>query len=206
MSNTSKCGPTAGASGELDPIFPAMERHRSARHRWLAAYDRLGVLQEMIPEASRHWQIFKERPDDCTDAPEWIEANTVFIEAIEELDKALEVLLSTQPTTIAGVADSLDYVGRYKSQPLAGEHSGTILESALNGTFEGARKAAANFLPMIAATLPRRKTGEPDPIFAAMEQHRAALRDWLDERFLGSNHIRLHRRACRTMCERRGSD
>ena len=28
----------------------------------------------------------------------------------------------------------------------------------------------------------------------------------LDERFLGSNHIRLHRRACRTMCERRGSD
>jgi putative DNA primase/helicase len=33
-----------------------------------------------------------------------------------------------------------------------------------------------------------------------------SLLDNLDERFLGSNHIRLHRRACRTMCERRGSD
>jgi len=42
-----------------------------------------------------------------------------------------------------------------------------------------------------------------------MEDYRkshARFRCILDERFLGSNHIRLHRRACRTMCERRGSD
>ena len=75
MSNTPNCGPTARrATGETDPIFAAMERLRAARRGWLAAYDRLGVLQEMIPEARRRWEIFIDvRPDDCTDAPEWVE-------------------------------------------------------------------------------------------------------------------------------------
>jgi hypothetical protein len=173
VSKTPNCGPTAGASGEPDPIFAAIERHRAARRGWLAAYDRLFVLQEMTPEAPHHWEIFDERPDDCTDAPEWIEANTAFLAAIEELAKALEAVLSTPPTTTAGVADLLDYVGRYECQPLAVEFAGTLLENAFH------LKAAANFLPMIAASLPRRATGEPDPIFAAMERHRAALRGWL---------------------------
>jgi hypothetical protein len=185
MSNAPNCEPTAGASGEPDPIFAAIERHRAALGSWLAAYDRLGVLQEMISEDRRRWRIFDERPDDCSDALEWIEANTIFLAAVEESAKALEVVLSTPPTTITGVADLLDYVGRYECQPLAGQ---TILESARDGhgpvrpvskrTYEGVKNAAANFLPMIAATLPRRGTGEPVPIFAAIEQHRAALRGW----------------------------
>jgi hypothetical protein len=97
MSNTPNCGPTAlRATGEPDPMFAAIERHRAALRGWLATYDRLGVLQEMIPEARRRWQVlFNERPDDCTDAPEWIEANTAFLAAIEELDRAYEVVLST---------------------------------------------------------------------------------------------------------------
>jgi hypothetical protein len=182
MSNAPNCGPTAGASGEPDPIFAAIERHRAALRGWEAAYDRLGVLQEMIPEARRRWQIFDERPDDCTDAPEWIEANTTFHAAVEELGKALEVVFSTPPTTVAGVADLLDYVGRHEWTPLAGRN---ILENAhghlpvSKRTYEGVQNAAANFLPMIAATLPRRGIGEPDPIFAAIERHRAALRGWV---------------------------
>jgi hypothetical protein len=163
----------------LDPIFAAIERHRAARRGWLAAYDRLGVLQEMTPEAPHHWEIFGERPDDCTDSPEWIEANTAFVAAMEELDKAIEAVLCTPPTTIAGVADLLDYVGTYETQPLADEFCGSILENAFCRRFEGARKAATNFLPMIAARLLRQATGEPDPIFAAIERHRAALRGWL---------------------------
>jgi hypothetical protein len=82
--------------------------------------------------------------------------------AIKELDRACEVVLSTPPTTITGVADLLDYVSKDECQPLAG---GTILENALEGghdqglvenpacIVEGVQKAAANFLPMIAATL-----------------------------------------------------
>jgi hypothetical protein len=179
MGNTPNFGPTAGTSGEPDPIFAAIERHRIAVGGWLAAYDRLGVLQEMIPEGRRRWQIFDERPDDCTDAPEWIEANEAFFAAIEELAKALKVVLSTPPATITGVADLLDYVGRYECQPLPGQYAGTILKNVLGGTAIGAEKVAANFLPMIAATLPRRASGEPDPIFAAIERHRATLRRWL---------------------------
>jgi hypothetical protein len=68
MSNTPNCGPTARrATGEPDPIFAVIERHRAALRGWLDAYDRLGVLHEMIPEAQRRWEIFYERPDDCTD-------------------------------------------------------------------------------------------------------------------------------------------
>jgi hypothetical protein len=135
----------------------------------------------MIPETRRRWRIFDkwpgpgfdERPDDCTDAPEWIEANTAFLAAIEELAKALEAVLSTPPTTLTGVADLLDYVGRYQwelagageSSELAHECYGTILENALEGySVDGVveeapgvalalQKAAADFLPMIAATL-----------------------------------------------------
>jgi hypothetical protein len=87
----------------------------------------------MIPEARRRWEIFNERPDDCTDAPEWIEANAPFLAAIKELAKALEVVLSTPPTTITDVADLLDYVSRYHWEPLAGEYPGSILESAKKG-------------------------------------------------------------------------
>jgi hypothetical protein len=143
MSNTPNCGPTAGVSDEPDPIFASIERHRAAARGWLAAYDRLG-----------------EKWDDCIDAPERIEANTAFLAANEELDKALEAVLSTSPTTIVGVAELFDYIGRYRCQPLA-----PILNCA--------------FLPMIAATLPRGASGELDPIFASIERHRAALRGWL---------------------------
>ena len=178
MSNTPNCGPTAPrATGEPDPIFAAIERLRAARRGWLAAYDRLGALQEMIPEARRRWQIFAERPDDCTDAPEWIEENTAFLGAIEELAKALEVVLSTPPTTITGVADLLDYVGR-RLVAVAGpgvyierarQFGDTIFGNALAGysvDFDDAEqapdveKAADNFLPMIAATL---RTLTPGP-------------------------------------------
>jgi hypothetical protein len=151
------------ATGEPDPIFAAIERNRAALRAWQAAIDRRGAPREMIPEVRRRWW-----PAYCADAPEWIEANTALIEAYEELDKALEAMLSTPPTTIAGVADLLDYVSKEEWE-LAGadpnEWSGTILENALAGghdqvlvenpacIVEGVRKAAANFLPMIATTL-----------------------------------------------------
>jgi len=173
MSNTPNCGPTPpSATGGPDPIFAAIERHRAVRRGWLAAYDRLGMLQEMIPKARRRWE-FDEKPDNCTDVPEWIEANEALIEATEELDKTLEVVLSTPPTTIAGVGDLLDYVSRYpwevagasEYSEQANECYGTILGNALegysvDGVVEAApgvalalQKAAENFLPMIAATL-----------------------------------------------------
>ncbi len=167
MSNMPDCGLTAGASGAPDPIFVAIERHRAAFRIWRAAYDRLAALQD-------RWE-FNEMPRHHSDAPEWIEANTAFLAAVEEVAKALEAVLSTPPTTIAGVADLLDYVGKYECHPVVGT---TIYEPALK-CYLAFRNAPNNFLPMIAATLPQRATGEPDPIFAGIERHRAAVRGWL---------------------------
>ena len=101
MSDTPNCGPTAGASGEPDPILAAIEQDRAALRAWLAAYDQLG-----------------DKRRDCTDAPGLIEANTAFVAADEELDKALAAVLSTTPTTIVGVADLFDYIGRDRCAPL----------------------------------------------------------------------------------------
>jgi hypothetical protein len=168
MSNTPNGEPTAGASSEPDPIFAAIERHRAAFRIWRPAYDGLGALQD-------RWE-FSEIPH-YTDAPEWIEANTAYVAAVEEVAKALEILLSTLPTTIIGIADLLDYVGRVgrdECHPVAGTTNYEPVES-----FFIYRSASLSFLPMIAATLPRRATGEPDPIFAAIERHRAAVRSWL---------------------------
>jgi hypothetical protein len=168
MSNTPNCGQTAGASGEPDPIFAAIERHRAAFRIWRAAYDRLDALQD-------RW-VFGEIPPHYTDAPEWIEANTAYVAAVEEVAKALEILLSTLPTTNAGVADLLDYVGRNECHPVVGT---TNYEPILLRDFFIFRNASANFLPMIAATLPRRANGEPDSIVVAIERHRAAMHGWL---------------------------
>jgi hypothetical protein len=100
-----------GATGGPDPIFAAIERHQAALRGWVAAKDRHWRLRRRIPKARRRWES-DEKPLFCTDAPEWIEANTALIEAYDELDKALEAVLSSPPTTIAAVADLLDYVGR----------------------------------------------------------------------------------------------
>jgi hypothetical protein len=151
MSNTPNCGPTAGESGEPDPIFASIEWHRAASCGWQTTYDRLA-----------------EKSGDCIDAPERIEANTAFLAANEELGKALEAVLSSPPTTIAGVADLFDYIGSLPPAP------GLLCA----------------FLPMIAATLPRGATGGPDPIFAAIERHRAALRGWVAAKH---QHWRLRR-------------
>jgi hypothetical protein len=149
------------ANAEPDSIVAAIERHRAAMRGWLAVVDRRRALRQIIPEARRRWET-DEKPYRCTDAPEWIEANTALIEATEELGKALEAVLSTPPTTVAGVADTLDYVSGDDDADRSG---GTIFENALDGgvyhglvenpacIVEGVRKAAANFLPMIAASL-----------------------------------------------------
>jgi hypothetical protein len=143
MSTTPDDGPTARASGEPDPIFASIQRHRAALQGWLVAYDRLG-----------------KKGNDCIAAPESIEGNKAFLAATEELDKALETVVSTSPTTIIGVADLFDYIDWYRCEPLA-----PILNYA--------------FLPLIAATLSRGTTRESDPIFVSIERHRAASGGWL---------------------------
>ena len=79
-----------------DPIFALIERHRAATHALSAAVSNKDKVHEV------HWP--------WSDAPERIAADAQYDAASDARQEAIEDLLSTQPTTIAGVAAVLDYV------------------------------------------------------------------------------------------------
>ena len=119
-----------------DPIFALIERHRAATRAFSAAVSHKDKVQEV------HWP--------WSDAPERIAADAQYDAASDAWQDTIEDLLSTEPTTIAGVAVVLDYV----NEPSWGKEDDdkkTILVEA----FETSEEAALAFLPMIAATLRR---------------------------------------------------
>jgi hypothetical protein len=119
-----------------DPIFALIERHRAATRAFSAAVSHKDKVQEV------HWP--------WSDAPERIAADAQYDAASDAWQDTIEDLLSTEPTTIAGVAVVLDYV----NEPSWGKEDDdkkTILVEA----FETSQEAALAFLPMIAATLRR---------------------------------------------------
>ena len=118
-----------------DPIFALIERHRATR-AFSAAVSNKDKVQ------AAHWP--------WSDAPERIAADAQYDAASDARQEAIEDLLSTQPTTIAGIAAVLDYVNEAS---WGEEHEGK--ESILVEAFETSEEAALAFLPMIAATLRR---------------------------------------------------
>src|SRR5215472_10564704 len=119
-----------------DPIFALIQRHRAATRAFSAAVSNKDKVEEV------HWP--------WSDAPERIAADAQYDAASDAWQEAIEELLSTEPTTIAGVAAVLDYV----NEPSWGKEDDdkkTILVEA----FETSQEAALAFLPMIAATLRR---------------------------------------------------
>ena len=119
-----------------DPIFALIERHRGATRAFSAAVSNKAKVQ------AAHWP--------WSDAPERIAADAQHDAASDARHEAIEDLLSTQPTTIAGVAAVLDYV----NEPSWGEEQDDK-ETILVEAFETSEEAALAFLPMIAATLRR---------------------------------------------------
>jgi hypothetical protein len=90
----------------------------------------------------------------CTDAPEWIEAEQNLSEAYDLRFDAIEKLLTTEPTTLAGAVVLLEYVGspeypweRHARQP--------ILFSLPSLNDEAIPEAAWTFPTRLAATMRR---------------------------------------------------
>src|SRR6516165_1683785 len=80
------------AIAEPDPIFALIERHRAASDAYSAGVSAYGRAEE------------QKLPDEMIQAEEQVPAaSTARKESIEDL-------LSTEPTTIAGIAAVLDYV------------------------------------------------------------------------------------------------
>jgi hypothetical protein len=119
-----------------DPIFGLIQRHRAATRAFAAAVSNKEKVQEV------HWP--------WSDAPERIAADAQYDAASDAWQEAIEDLLSTEPTTIAGVAAVLDYV----NEPSWGKEDDDK-ETILVEAFETLQEAALAFLPMIASTLRR---------------------------------------------------
>ena len=120
------------AIAEPDPIFALIERHRAASDAYSAGVSAYGRAEE------------QKLPDEMIQAEEQVHA------ASKARKESIEDLLSTEPTTIAGIAAVLDYVNE---PPWVKEDDDK--ETILVEAWETSQEAGLAFLPMIAATLRR---------------------------------------------------
>ena len=96
--------PAALISSE-DPIFAAIEAHRSATKATNAVFRVQSDLEKTLPKERRQSSITEwEEKIIETDAPEWVASERAIIAAHDvEIDATVE-LASISPTTTAGAA------------------------------------------------------------------------------------------------------
>jgi hypothetical protein len=132
-----------------------IEAHRQAVQ---AEYDALTVvmrLEDVIPHERRRWHLRfgtddEEPPENCSDDPTWVEALVTNVDATYERTDLLLELLTTAPTTIAGVAALLAHLAEPDMPDKDDDshliYAGDCWREDLNG-------AAMAFLPMTGNTL-----------------------------------------------------
>jgi hypothetical protein len=148
----------------LAPANPAVSLVKQVRNEW----ERLG---EAIDKAA---EVETERPD---------EAETILAPVQRTLDAAMDELLKTPPTTVAGAREAIAWFTK-NSEPLADLRRGrahmnafTDRRSMLLGTITAGAAATVAAIPAMAAA------ELADDVFAALEAHKAAWArlDGLDE-------------------------
>jgi hypothetical protein len=141
-------------TGGEDPVFAVIERHREAVKAEYSALIKEGQLEEIIPDERCRWSprfgTEEEPPENCTDDPVWIEAQIAHVKAAYERTDLLLELLTTPPTTIAGVAAILAHLAE---PPFPDNKNETHLDFAGDCWRDDLNEAAALFMPMIPATL-----------------------------------------------------
>jgi hypothetical protein len=97
----------AAIQTEPDPIFAAIERHRSAYAEWVAALDYETALEHELPSEKRRsdWS----RGVVNTDDPRWIDNVVAIDKWHDEKAAAMTDLVTVSPTTAAGVLALLKY-------------------------------------------------------------------------------------------------
>jgi hypothetical protein len=100
---------TANAAG-ADPIFAAIEVHKAARLAFENAVSRGSALDEELPgEKTRSWITVWEQTIVETDDPRWIDSVREVHRTSDAETDAAYALVSTAPTTMAGVVGLLQY-------------------------------------------------------------------------------------------------
>jgi hypothetical protein len=103
---------TQSSDAEADPIFAAIEAHRTAIAAHGEAVETEMALEVSLPEDQRQSDIkvWEEKIVE-TDDPRWLAAIRARWEASNSMDDLAIDLLNTEPTTVAGIEALLRYFG-----------------------------------------------------------------------------------------------
>jgi hypothetical protein len=107
---TSAAVANAANALRADPIFEAIKVHRAARLAFENAVSRGSALDEELPsEKTRSWITIWEQTIVETDDPRWIDSVREVHRTSDAETDAAYALVSTAPTTMAGVVGLLQY-------------------------------------------------------------------------------------------------
>jgi hypothetical protein len=109
----------------VDPIFAAIEEHKSATMAFVKATHKENELEEMLP-SDRTKSRANIHTCDCdiveNDDPQWIEAVQRSAETSDAMDDAARKLVTTKPTSLQGAAAALqymvDHIDRYDGEAM----------------------------------------------------------------------------------------
>lgn len=103
----------------VDPIFAAIEEHKRSHTAIDVLIDQKSAMEDTIPDAKRkwYWRVGETFPPaDCQDDPQWLAVESQLELAGRDQDAVVTKLLTTAPTTIAGIAALLGYVWNYRDR------------------------------------------------------------------------------------------
>ena len=101
----------ASSGPETDPIFTAIEAHRSAHASYIEANRWHSMLDRELPfEKCQSSITAREEKIIETDDPRWIEAERELMRTSEAEDDAALLLIKEPPATISGAAALLTYI------------------------------------------------------------------------------------------------
>jgi len=103
----------AVAQDAADPVFAAIEAHKTAAADYAQAGDVIAELEDTLPPEQRQWSAVdgeREPPVGNNDDQRWVDAQLAVISMGDALDAASWALIDeAAPTTVAGAAALLRY-------------------------------------------------------------------------------------------------
>jgi hypothetical protein len=116
----------------VDPVFAAIDRHRAKSEMLQRICDDIAALEPAIPPARRQSHIAEDRLVLAeADDRRWAELQERGFRAFEAEDRQTLALLETEPTTFAGLAALLEYLGEAADAARASDASPSDRDSML---------------------------------------------------------------------------
>jgi len=104
--------PAPAVSSSRDPIYDAIERHAASNAACIASCNEQDSLEEELPEERRRWHVLSRESLDkaaTRDDHRWLDCQIKMSALYDKRDELAGELVTTMPTTPAGVATLLAY-------------------------------------------------------------------------------------------------